>query len=323
MRISPAQQGKGASVRVETAPRIVARERALAALATRQHGTAARRQLLRLGFSSQEIDSRIVAGRLIPIFRGVYAVGHVAVTRNGRWIAATLAAGPASVLSHRDGAALWVIGDFAFGGTIEVTLPGTGSRSIPGIRVHRSRDMDPAHVTAHNGIPVTTVARTLLDLAGSIGSRHLRQAFDVADRREDLDRDELAYLIRNGRGHRGLPRLAALVAVDRKQARRARSILELDFLAFCREQGFPEPLVNHFYEGFEVDACWPGARLVVELDSWEFHHGRDSFERDRAKSADLQAAGLRVIQVTDRRLKTERSKVAATIDTLLAPTDAD
>lgn len=100
-------------------------------------------------------------------------------------------------------------------------------------------------------------------------------------------------------------------------------MLELNFLMFCREEGLPTPLVNHMYEGFEVDACWPEAKLVVELDSWKFHSGRDSFERDRAKSSDLQAVGLRVIQVTDRRLKQERSKVASTIRGLLLRADAD
>jgi hypothetical protein len=226
-------------------------------------------------------------------------------------------------LSYRHGAALWAVGDFTFGGYIEVTLPGTGSRSIRGVRIHRSRDLDPAHITRRNGIPVTTVARTLLDLASTIGSRHLRQCFDVADRRGYLDWDELAFLIEHGRGHRGVRRLASIAEIDRTQPRRTRSTLELDFLAFCREEGLPTPLVNYMYEGFEVDGCWPKAKLVVELDSWEFHGSRDSFERDRAKSSDLQAAGLRVIQVTNRRLNRERSKVAATIRGLLSQADAD
>jgi len=306
----------------ESVPRTLRLERALALLASRQHGTISRAQLLALGFQPGEIQTRISCGRLIPLHRGVYAVGHSAISRDGRWLAATLATGAESALSFRDSSAAWSMGDFTFRTAIEVTLPGTGSRQIEGIRVHRSRDLSHAHVTELRGIRVTTPAWTLRDLAGTLGARHFRQCFDAADRLGVLDWDELAYLIDNGRGHRGVSLLARYAQLDRRQARRTRSMLELDFLAFCREEGFPEPLVNHTFESFEVDACWPKARLVVELDSWEWHRGRAAFERDRAKSSDLQAAGLHVIPVTDQRLRQERPRVADTIGTLLARADA-
>lgn len=123
MRIHPAQHGKPAPARARSAPRTHTLERALAALASDQHGTVGRAQLLALGFFPQEIDSRIAAGRLIPIFSGTYAVGHLAITRESRWMAATLAAGPASALSYRDAAALWAVGDFTFGGYVEAPCP--------------------------------------------------------------------------------------------------------------------------------------------------------------------------------------------------------
>ncbi len=327
MRLRNRPRGKSASARTGTGPQALPRklalERKLSALASTQKGTVGRDQLLALGFTAREIDLRIASGRLIPIFSGVYAVGHSAISREGRWLAATLAVGSTSALSYRDAGALWRMPDFTFLDRIDVTLPGTGSRSIKGIRVHRSRDLNPAHIGEQQGIPVTSAAWTVLDLASTLGFRRVRQCFDVAARRGDLDLDEVAYLVDNGRGHRGRKPLALLAGLDRTQAGRTRSVLELDFLAFCREEGLPEPLINHTLDGFEVDACWPYARLVVELDSWEFHGDRESFERDRAKSAELQAVGFSVIQVTNRRLKTERPKIADTIWRLLDRADAD
>ena len=227
-----------------------------------------------------------------------------------------LAVGGISGLNRRCAANLWDLWDFPLG-EIDVLLAGTGSRRIPGINVHRSRAFGPAHLTARNGVPVTSVAWTLVELAGTIGRKALRQCFDLADRRDLIDRDELEYLIHNGKGRRGIGHLRSLTAIERTQSRRTRSVLELDFLAFCREVGIPEPLVNHTLGGFEVDTCWPESSLVVELDSWEWHRDRESFERDRAKAADLQAAGLEVVAVTDRRLTRERVAVAKMLQALI------
>lgn len=295
--------------------------RALRDLATIQHGVVERGQLFELGFSPARIHRLVATGHLTLIHRGVYAVGHASITRLGQRLAAVMAVGGISALNRRCAASHWDLRHFP-DGEVDVLLAGSGTRRIPGINIHRSRAFGPAHLTVHEGVPVTSVAWTLVELAGTIGQDALRQCFDVADRRDLIDRDELEYLLHHGQGRRGIGRLRSLAAVDRTQSRRTRSTLELDFLAFCREEDIPEPLVNRVLGGFEVDACWLDASLVVELDSWEWHGDRESFERDRAKASDLQAIGLTVVAVTDRRLKRERDTVAETLRALIARGDA-
>lgn len=295
--------------------------RALRDLATVQHGIVERGQLLDIGFSPDQIDRMVAAGHLTVIHRGVYAVGHSALTRHGRSLAAVMAVGGVSGLSKRSAAGHRDLWQFP-SGHVDVLLAGCGSRRIPGINIHRSRAFGLAHLTVHEGVPVTSVAWTLVELAGSIGHVALRKCYDVADRRCLIDFDELAYLLHHGSGRRGIGKIRSLAALDRSQSRRTRSMLELEFLAFCREEQLPEPLINHVLGGFEVDACWPAASLVVELDSWEWHADRESFERDRAKASDLQAVGMNVVAVTDRRLKRERATVAETLRALLDRGDA-
>ena len=295
--------------------------RQLSELAGSQFGVVERGQLLGLGFTPAQIQRLLQQGHLVPLHRGVYAVGHRTVARSGILLAAVLAAGGISAISRRTAATHMGLWNFPLG-DVDVILAGTGSRRLRGINIHRSRSFAPGHLIDHEGVPTTSAAWTLVDLAGTIGSSALRQCFDVAERKELIDHDELAFLIRNGSGRRGLAAVSALARRDRTQSRRTRSMLELDFLAFCREEGLPEPLVNHRVGGFEVDAIWTDASLVVELDSWEWHGDRESFERDRAKASDLQTVGLDVIAVTDRRLKRGRVKLSATIHTLLEQGDA-
>src|SRR4051812_25632030 len=155
---------------------------AVAALAGRQHGVVARRQLAALGLRSAAIDRRVAAGRLHPIHRGVYAVGHTVLALRGRWMAAVLAAGPEAVLSHRAAAALWAIRP---GTWIEVTAPHAPRRR--GIVGHRGT-VAPDERTVRDGIPVTTVARTLLDLAAILEPRLLERAMDEAEHAGLADR---------------------------------------------------------------------------------------------------------------------------------------
>lgn len=289
----------------------------LAELAGRQHGIVAARQLLALGFTRMAITSRLDQGRLHELHRGVYAVGHQALTQEGWWLAAVLAAGPDAVLSHRDGLALWDVAKFRFD-EIEVTVPGLGSRSRRGIKFHRTRRLDPLDRAIVRGIPVTSLARTLLDAAGVIAPRHLRQAYLEAGRRGLLDADDLARVVTEYKGKRGIGQLRNLLAADNSTLVRTRSQLEVAFFDFCREEALPEPLSNHRVHGYELDAYWPDARLAVELDSWEFHQGRGAFERDRRKVADLKMFDIDVVPVTDQRLKGERGKLAAILRETLA-----
>ena len=287
----------------------------IAELAARQHGVVARRQLIEVGFGPGAIDWRRATGRLHVVYRGVYAVGHPRLVGHGRWMAAVLACGDAALLSHQSGGALWEFRPSA-GSLVDVTTPRSRAGE-PGIRVHRVRTLDPEDRTVRDGIPVTTVARTLLDLAETVSPTQLRRAFEAADRLGLLDMRAIERLRERCRGRRGLKPLAALLATHRRPAPMTRSELECRFLDLCRDERLPAPLVNATVAGMEVDMLWPRQRLVVELDGHAFHRTRAAFERDRVRDAALQQAGHRVVRVTDRRLRAEPAGVAQTVQSLL------
>ncbi len=167
-------------------------------------------------------------------------------------------------------------------------------------------------------IPVTSVARTLLDLAEALSPTQLRRAFEEADRLELIDMRAIEQLLDRSRGRRGLKPLAALLATHRGPAPPIRSELERLFLDLCHRADLPPPTVNAHVEGLEVDALWPEQRLIVELDGYAFHRTRASFESDRTRDATLQLAGYRVLRVTHRRLDAEPAAVAVAVRSLLA-----
>lgn len=272
----------------------------LRALAARQHGVVARRQLLAAGLSARMIERRAAGRGLVTLHRGVYAVGHARLRREGQWLAAVLAVGPGAVLSHRDAAALHGLrppGDHA---RWEVTTT-LRSRSTDRIRVFRTAALD-AHDTATvEGIPVTSVARTLVDLAGTIPRRQLAKALSEAERQHVFDlraieRAMAATARRNGRGHAALS--AALEELRTIGARITRSELEDRFLALLDAHDLPRPRTNYGVEGMEVDVCWPHQRLVVELDGWGAHATRRAFQEDRERGNALELAGWRLLRFT-------------------------
>lgn len=276
-------------------------ERAIADLAIRQHGVVSRRQLLALGFGRRAIDQRIKRGRLHPVHRGIYAVGYPGLSGHGHWLAAVLASGPGALLSHRSAAALWGFLRVP-AGRIDVTARAGRGRGRPGIHLHRARELHHDDCTSHNSIPVTAVARTLLDLAEELHPRRLERAFEEAERLRILDLRALQALVERSRGRRGLRSLMPLLSVGRDPAN-TRSELERRFVELCREAGLAQPVLNTMVDGFEVDALWPGQRVVVELDGYSFHHTRNAFERDRVRDASLQLAGYRVVRITWRRME--------------------
>lgn len=293
------------------------RTRRLAALASRQHGVVAREQLAELGFSRDAIWRRLSNGSLTALHRGVYAVGHRALTARGQWLAAVLACGPGAVLSHDSAAAL-----LGFcrdrGGAIDVTVAAAGRRARRGVRIHQVGELAAADRTSSARIPVTAVPRVLLDLAARHGHSEVARAFEEAQRQRLVSARAVANLVERRRGHRGVGVLAALVVEDLAAVTVTRSELEARFLAVCREAGLPRPLVNVRIAGFEVDAVWLAERLVVELDGYAFHRTRMAFERDRARDAALQLAGYRVVRITYRMLESDPSAVAALVRSLLA-----
>jgi very-short-patch-repair endonuclease len=271
-------------------------EQLISELAGRQHGVVTRAQLAALGARTAAIGRWARRGRLHRIHRGVYSVGHTVLTRSGTLIAAVLACGEDAVLSHRSAAELWRIGPRS--AHLEVTAP--GRRERPGIVVHAGRVI-PAVL---EDIPVTTPARTLIDLADVLTRRGLERAIDEAEYlRLDLKG------LRPIPGRRGAGALAALLE-ERRTESRTRSELEEMFLALCERHHLTRPRTNEHVEGYEVDFHWPEERLVVEVDGAQAHRTRKAFERDRLRDAELTAAGYRVMRFTQRRLEREPVAVA-------------
>lgn len=289
--------------------RLAKRERELSKVANRQHGVISRRQLLDAGMGPRTIRRWIEAGRIHPLFHGVYAMGREAVSRRGRWLGAVLAAGDGSLLSHRSAAAMWgLMGHFE---PVEVTV--SSRKRVPGVVFHEC-GIHPEERTAVNGIPVTSVARALLDAAEVVDEGEFERAFEEADRLGLLDVPALEAVCARGFGRRGLKRVRAVLETARPTTR---SPLEARLLSLCRQHSLPLPETNAEVLGREVDALWPEQRLMVEADSFEFHSHRAAFERDRARDAAMQVAGYRVVRVTHRRLDEEPKKVAAQLRRLL------
>ena len=279
------------------------RELAIARLAARQHGVVARRQLLDMGLTPRAIEYRLSIGRLHVIYRGVYAVGHTHVLGRGKWMAAVLACEQGAVLSHRSGADLWGFLDAA-SPRVDVSATGRRGAVSPRIRHHRLRHLRTEDTTRLDGIPVTTVARTLFDLAEVIDQTALEGAFEAAERMELLDLRAVLLTCQRNPGRRAHKRLQSLLP-NLTSPEPTRSELERRFRRVCRLADVPLPQVNVPVEGYEVDAFWPAARLVVELDGWGFHKTRGAFERDRARDAALLVAGYRVVRATYRQLRDE------------------
>ncbi len=286
------------------------RGRAVAELAGRQYGVVEREQLRRLGASADVIDGWIARGRLVALHRGVYAVGHRVLTVEGRWMAAVLAGGDRAALSHASAGDHWALTGLRRP-LAHVTVA-RRRRARPGIVVHQSV-ISEDEVTVHEGIRVTTVARTLLDLAACVSPPRLRQAIAMAEARRLADSPSLIDLFERYPGRRGRSSLRA--ALDEASIGIARSELEARFLEFLELRAVAPPRVNAPVEvggrTLIVDCLWPAARLVVELDSRRHHADWEAAEADRARDAALLAAGLRTLRVTWRRLHSEPDRLAA------------
>jgi very-short-patch-repair endonuclease len=231
-----------------------------------------------------------------------------------------LAAGPGAVLSHRDAAALHGIRPPGNHRRTEVTTPARAA-STPRLQIHRTTTLDPRDATAVGGIPVTSIARTLVDLAGTVPPRHLAKALDEAERQHLLDVRALGAALertrqRHGPGHARLR--AALQRLATTGAQPTESELEDAFLALVDAHDLPQPRTNHRLHGFKVDACWPAHRLVVELDGWAFHYTRRAFEQDRERANVLQTHGWRVLRFTYGHVVRHPAGVAATVAAALA-----
>jgi very-short-patch-repair endonuclease len=290
------------------------RERELGALARRQHGVISREQLLSGGLGLRTIGRWTAGGRLHRLHRGVYALGHGRVERRGAWMAAVLACGDGALLSHRSAAELWALTKRSRCPKIDVTAP--NGRGRPGIAVHEGGIHRDDRATIDR-IPITSVARTLFDLAEVTDQQQLARAFEEADRLNLLRLRALDDVCARSHGRRGLRPIRRLIEEARAPLA-VRSVLEERFARFCRERDIVPAATNVDVLGHEVDAFWPRERVIVELDGYAFHHHRAAFERDRRKDVARQVAGYRAIRITDRRLEREPDAVESEIRSLLS-----
>jgi very-short-patch-repair endonuclease len=274
----------------------------IAALATHQHGVVTRSQLLALGLSDTAITLSARSGRLHRVHRGVYAVGHPILRVEGRWMAAVLAAGQGAVLSHGTAASAWELRALG-AGVIHVTVPGDAGRMRRrGLHIHRSRTLTADDTTTHRGIPITTPARTIVDLAATLKGRPLEQALDLADQRGLIDFAELKA--------RPIPRSLQAILSRYAAPTLTRSELEACFLALCDDHALPRPRTNTCIEGIEVDFVWRRQRLIVEVDGYRYHRSPSSFEDDRERDVTLSLAGWHVLRFTWTQVTTRPKWVA-------------
>jgi very-short-patch-repair endonuclease len=289
-------------------------DRPLAELAAKQHSVVGTWQLVDLGYSHRVIHARVARGQLHRKYRGVYAVGHARLTVRGKWMAAVLACGRDALLSHRAAAALWELRT-APTGPLDVTA--TSRHNIPGIRCHYVRTIHPDDRAEIDCIPLTSLARTLLDQAVILSHQRMRTTLEAVERREILNFARLDALVARSNGHRGVGRLRAALNELHGHPLWTQSQLEILFLELIRSAGLPEPQVNVFLLGELVDFYWPEHKLVVEADGWGFHRSRRSFEENRLRDTKLQIAGIRVIRPTYKRIVHEPRALLADLTALL------
>lgn len=232
-------------------------------------------------------------------------------------MAACLACGPHAVVSHWSASAFWkMTRSRKPGASVHVLVVGHARRR-PGILVHRTVRLHRGEVVRTDGIPVTSPARTLYDLAASGGARTVERALARALGEELTTLDQLATLLERHAGRPGAARLRSLLGDAPPEF--VRSEAEERFLVLVRNARLPPPEVNVRLGPYEVDFFWPSQGLVVEIDGFEFHSSRTAFECDRERDAELAARGLRVMRITWRQLSGERDAVLVRLARSLAP----
>lgn len=290
-------------------------DRRIGQLAGAQHGVISLGQLVELGLSPRSVRNRVATGRLVRLHRGVLAVGHGTVSVDGRRLAAVLACGSHAALSHRSAAALWSLRPYR--GRPEVSVPSQAGRAIEGVRIHRCRSLAPGEVTEVNGIPCTTVARTLLDLAALGDRQALISAITRAEELRVYDGAEVGAALDRARGKRGA-RLLRSVLADWSDDR-TRSHFERELLAFLRRHDLPEPEVNTWItvenRTIQPDFMWPRQRVILETDGYATHGTRKAFGDDRRRDQLLTRNGWTTLRAAYGQLDRD---LAQTLRLLLA-----
>lgn len=295
-------------------------DRAVARLAGRQHGMVARWQLLELGLTESMVKTRLRHGALHRFHRGVFAAGHRAITMESRWMAAVLACGPQAVLSHRSAGHLW--------GLVprsrivpEVTRPGRAGKR-PFLLVHQG-SLPGDEVVLVRGIPVTSVPRTMLDLAGTRRAREVERAWNEMEVRGYTDSLSVPDLLERYPGRRGSLLLARLATRESLPVGITRNDFEEAFLALIDRHGLPRPRINvhvalrgRFYE---IDCFWEEQRVAIELDGGAVHKTTKAFEDDRERDRILTAEGYTTSRVTWHHLHDTPTELASDLRQILTP----
>jgi hypothetical protein len=266
---------------------------AIARIAVRQHGLLLRAQVLDLGLTDAMIEYRVRSGRWVRVCHGLYRLAGVAVTWRQRALAACLVAGQGAVVSHRSAAVLWGVSGFR-PGPIEITVPDGRTTRSPLARVHRATEVCRV---VRDGVPRTSPARTIADLAVVVGGDVLEEAVDDVLCRRLCRLDELSATA----GRRGSRPLRAVLEAWKGDGLPA-GVAEMRVVRELLRADLPEPVrqyeIRDSHGGFvaRVDLAYPDWRLAIELDGFRWHAGRGPFRSDRLRRNRIEATGWRLLE---------------------------
>jgi very-short-patch-repair endonuclease len=284
----------------------------IAQLAGAQRGRVSRAQLLAAGIDRHAIDRRIGGSRLIRIHPGVYAVGHAAEVELGDETAALLTCGPRALLSHRSAATLWGL-RAGVARPIHIMLPdGEHGPSPDGVIVHRSTILRRRDARIHQGLPVTSPARALLDIAAGLPPSDVELAFAEGIALKIVSESDVREITSRAGGH---PGRAPLAQLTREGA--GGSLTESDgeklLLKLIREAQLPQPRTQYPVLSYKADFAWPALKLIVEVDGYATHSSRAAMTRDRRRDVRLQQAGWTVLRFTTLQVELEPYAVLAQV----------
>jgi very-short-patch-repair endonuclease len=286
------------------------------ALAGGQHGVITRRQATTVGLTRREIERRLEAGWLVGLYDGVYAVGHTALTDKSRLIAAVYACGPQALAGYRAAGAMWAV--LRQPQRIEVTAP-RGCKPKKGFTLHRSRYIHEEDRALVDNIPVTSLARTIVDLADVLPERQLASAVHEAEVQRLFDLTQVQRVLEKLPGRKGRHKLNRVLAAYRDVQPFTRSRGERVVLRMCEDHGLLTPRTNTWVGAHEVDFYWPEARLVLEFDGGAVHRTTKAFYEDRKRDRALAAQGIHVVRATDRDDPASLAKELHTILSVRTP----
>jgi very-short-patch-repair endonuclease len=290
-------------------------------IASRQRGRMTRRQLLASGVSGSAIDRRLRSGRLIAVHDGVYGLPHTAELPLADEAAALLACGPGAALSHHSAATLWGLRP-GRARPVHVTIPEDRGRPLlRGVIVHRSRILTPADIRVVDGLPVTSPARTLLDVAASLPDRDVeRLLYEAIYVRRLVTPAAINQLLKRSGGHPGRRRLTRVAAAPQRDTN---SPVAETLLQMIRDAGLPEPQTEVWVLDYRLDFYWPELKLAVEVDAYGTHGSPVRFEDDRKRDARLFAElGIVVIRITRAMIEGRPLEALASVARAIAQQEA-